>query len=321
MQTSKQIIKRVRVPKEGEVWVRQQLPNLVNSRVQLQITRNRKTGNPVCQVRKPNSNRMVVVPIACQEWLAGGTHIEAVEHKLQTQTCYTLFDISCIGGRSLTNASHREKLAALISVARDIRNPTDFVQPSDMKLNDSWDLFALAPTHDNIDINAPSPTSSLEIPFLQVYKNLQEVNTIYIEEKHSTQACKLINAFPCAPTKDSGKTGKSDQPRRKIQLQSAAKHRPPTSEIIVVRAGTMGPDDYVGVGVNSKREGGVLVRTMDTSLKLNHLLRGTNVELYRAATGSTPRVLKSVKMEAKWCPSEKQWRLLSEGSGNKKVAN
>ena len=318
MQTSKQIVKNLKIPKEGEVWVRQQLPNLVNSRVQLQIIRNRKTGNPVCQVRKPNSNRMGVVPLACQEWLAGGTHIEAVEHKIQTRTCYTLLDISCIGGRSLTNASHREKLAALISVARDIRNPTGFVRPNDMKLSDSWPLFALAPTDQHLGDNAPSPTSSLEIPFLQVYKNLQEVNTIYIEEKNSAQVSKLINAFPCAPTKDSGKTGKSDQPRRKIQLQSVPKHPRPTSEMIVVRAGTMGPDDYVGVGVNSKREGGVLVRKLETSLKLNHLLRGTNVELYRAATGATPRVLKSVKMEAKWSPSEKQWRLVSEGSSNKK---
>jgi hypothetical protein len=316
MQTSKQVIKKLRVPKEGEVWVRQLLPDLANNRVQLQIIRNHKTGNPLCQVREPNSKRVGVVPIACQEWLAGGTQIEAVEHKIRTRTCYTFLDISCIGGRSLANASHREKLAALISVARDIRNPTDFVPPMDNQLSDRWPLFALAPTHGNIDINAPSPTSSLGIPFLQVYKNLQEVNTVYIEEKHTKHAAKLINAFPCAPTNDSGKTGKQEPARRKIQLQSAAKHRRPTSEIIVVRAGTMGPDDYVGVGVESKREGGVLVRTMDTSLKLNHLLRGTNVELYRAATGATPRVLKSIKMEARWCPTEKQWRLVCEGSRN-----
>lgn len=316
MQTSKQVIKKLRVPKEGEVWVRQMLPDLVNNRVQLQISRNHKTGNPMCQVRKPNSKRHEVVPIMCHQWLAGGTHIEAVEHKLQTRTCYTFIDISYVGGRSLANGSHREKLAALISVARDIRNPTDFVQPTDNQLSDCWALFALAPTDDNLDVTTPSPASSLEIPFLQVYKNLQEVNTIYIEEKYIAHAAKLINVFPCASPKDNRKTGKQEPTKRSIQLQSTAKHPRPITELIVVRAGTSGPDDYVGVGVNSKREGGVLVRTMDTSLKLNHLLRGTNVELYRAATGLAPRVLKSVKMEAKWCPSEKQWRLVSEGIGN-----
>lgn len=239
-----------------------------------------------------------------------------MEHKLQTQTCYTFLDISYVGGRSLANASHREKLAALISVARDIRNPIDFVRPTDNELSDCWPLFALAPTDDNLDGAPPSPASSLEIPFLQVYKNLQEVNTIYIEEKHTACGAKLINAFPCASSNSNNKTGKQEPARPSIQLQSAAKHPRPTTELIVIRAGTAGPDDYVGVGVNSKREGGVLVRKMDMSLKLNHLLRGTNVELYRAATGVTPRVLKSVKMEAKWCPTEKQWRLVSEGTRN-----
>jgi hypothetical protein len=148
---------------------------------------------------------------------------------------------------------------------------------------------------------------------MQVYKNLQEANTIYVEANATAKAAKLINTFPCASPKQSDKTNGSVAPKRNIQLQSgAAKHLRPKTETIIVRAGSTGPDDYIGVGVDSKREGGVLVRRMETSLKLNQLLRGTNVELYKTNVQSTGRVLKNVKLEAKWCSSTKQWLLITE---------
>jgi hypothetical protein len=148
---------------------------------------------------------------------------------------------------------------------------------------------------------------------MQVYKNLQEANTIYVEADATAKAAKLINTFPCAGPKQSDKTIGSGAPKRNIQLHSGAgKHPRPKTETIIVRAGSTGPDDYIGVGVDSKREGGVLVRRMETSLKLNQLLRGTNVELYKARAQSPGRVLASVKLEAKWCPSTKQWLLTTE---------
>ena len=295
--------------------MRQHLPNLPGNRVQLRITRNSTTGNPVCQLRKPNSNRQLVVPIVCQGWLAGGTLIEAVSHEIETRKCYTFLDVACIGGRSLATASHRERLAALVSIARSIRDPTELAPNSTPTAFNAWPLFALAPVDDNLAATAPQPTTSFDMPFLQVYKNLQEANSVYVEDHQTAKAAKLVNAFPCPAHKPSNKAGVSAAPKRNIQLHNgASKHPRPTTETIIVRAGSTGPDDYVGVGVDSKKEGGVLVRRMDTSLKLNRLLRGTNVELYKASAQRTGRVLKSVKLEAKWCASTKQWLLATERS-------
>ena len=225
--------------------------------------------------------------------------------------CYTFLDVAYIGGRSLVNASHREKITALISIVKGITNPTDFILPNDKQLGSHWPIFALAPIDNDLSQSSPPFISSFVFPFLQIYKNLYETNIIYIQPNKEGEATKLLNTFSHTVHNEK-KTSSCVARKRNVQLLCKTKHPRPTSEMIIIRASNSGPDDYSGVGIESKREGGVLVQKMHTSLTLNRLLRGTNVELYRETKETQARVLKSVKMEARWSSVDKQWKLVCD---------
>lgn len=326
---------RTKCPPEGAIG--QALPR--GKPFNLVITANPETGNPLAlEVRNQRAKEHKQIPIRCQPWLGAGTVVSGTVVSRGKNVWYVLHDVHQLSGRSLREASHRERLGALVGLMRDI--DIEGMQ----KLG--WPSFALAtmlPAADGrTEFPAPS-AKEIGYPVRQVQcKVLGDKGTVYVfgdDTKPKQTEARFVMmtkrtgssnsdevSSPGSSCCEESSTGSgsgsgsdseaSSVPFQKKRVNIAAQkskamkqtRQGPTAqcETVMVMAGSAGPDDYHAVDKHGKRSAPLHVSSIELSLKLNQLLRGKHYELYRPP-GSV-RVLREMSLPCVWENKHQRWR-------------
>lgn len=305
----------------------------------LVITAHPTTGNPMAlEVRNQRAQAHKEVPIRCQQWLSAGTIVSGTAVQRGRSVWYVFHDIHQLGGRWLREASHRERLGALLGFYRAIDGTG--------MGNADWPKHALAtllPEADGVTAFEAVGVNEVGYQVRQVqHKALGDTHTVYVAGADATPAVKanrgivLSTRRPNRRLESSGTnslavpaTAKPATARPATARPAAprpatakpAKHSKPggvskrRGEVVVVTAGGAGPDDYYAVDKSGKRAGPLHVSSLSLSLKLNQLLRGHHCDLYRPP--GPMRVLREMSLPCVWEAKHQRWCSDLEVKGTK----
>ena len=309
--------------------------------MQFVVTRHPQTNNPMALViRNQRAESHRVVPLRCQPWLAAGTILTGTMVNKNQSEWYVFHDIHQIGGRWLRDASHRERMGALVGFMR-------MVDTEGMGI-EGWPKLSLAtmlPKCDGKTEFAKTGVKEVGYSVRQVQRKvLSDKSVVYVsgtDSKPSSDRRIIMStrqdngqwsstsssrsgsgsSSPVSPTTNTPAVPtvtaptKTNKPKAAKTQSKTNKRAEKRTETVIITAGNAGPDDYQGKDKVGNRIGPVFIRSLNLSLKLNQLLRGKHYDLYRPP--GSMRVLREMSLPCVWEAKNQRWRPELEGIGTK----